>query len=223
MLLGDGSEEMGWRKAEEEAAEHREHRGGGSSVLEKEKKWGMCFFFTHLSLKTHSCSVLVTVSENHLRTSPFFLTLSLLFFIQCSSILHGFCKTKHGNWLDLRGKDGFGREKDGFVGFESEEEREERFRGGVAMAYGEKRRRNKVKDLWVCEDLRWGNDCIGEREREIGLWVCQFLLLSFFLFFFITMSCLQVDIFFSIDSVFILVDYFHIDWLFWCNMLELIY
>jgi hypothetical protein len=64
------------------------------------------------------------------------------------------CKTKHGNWLDLRGKDGFGREEDGFVGFESEEEREERFRGGVAMVYGEKRRRNKVKDLWVCEDLR---------------------------------------------------------------------
>jgi hypothetical protein len=25
---------------------------------------------------------------------------------------------------------------------------------GAAMVYGEKRRRNKVKDLWVCEDLR---------------------------------------------------------------------
>jgi hypothetical protein len=48
-------------------------------------------------------------------------------------------------------KDGFGREKDGFVGFEREEER---FRVGLAMVYGEKRRRNKVKDLWVCEDLR---------------------------------------------------------------------
>ena len=116
-------------------------------MLEKEKKWGMCFFFTHLSLKLIVLLSWFTVSENHLRTSPFFLTLSLLFFIQCSSILHGFCKTKHGNWLDLRGKDGFGREKDGFVGFESEEEREERFRGGVAMVYGEKRRRNKVKDL----------------------------------------------------------------------------
>jgi hypothetical protein len=51
-------------------------------------------------------------------------------------------------------KDGFGKEKDGFVGFEREEEREERFRVGAAMVYGEKRRRNKVKDLWVCEDLR---------------------------------------------------------------------
>ena len=32
--------------------------------------------------------------------------------------------------------------------------REERFRGGVAMVYGGKRKRNRVKDLWVCEDLR---------------------------------------------------------------------
>ena len=32
--------------------------------------------------------------------------------------------------------------------------REERFRGGAAMVYGEKRKRNRVKDLWVCEDLR---------------------------------------------------------------------
>jgi hypothetical protein len=38
--------------------------------------------------------------------------------------------------------------------FEREEEREERFRVGAAMVYGEKRRRNKVKDLRVCEDLR---------------------------------------------------------------------
>jgi hypothetical protein len=50
-------------------------------------------------------------------------------------------------------KDGFGREKDEFVGFERERE-EERFRVGAAMVYGQKRRRNKVKDLWVCEDLR---------------------------------------------------------------------
>ena len=39
--------------------------------------------------------------------------------------------------------------KDGFVGFEREGERDERFRVGAAMVYGEKRRRNKVKDLWV--------------------------------------------------------------------------
>jgi hypothetical protein len=25
---------------------------------------------------------------------------------------------------------------------------------GLAIVYGEKRRRNKVKNLWVCEDLR---------------------------------------------------------------------
>ena len=44
--------------------------------------------------------------------------------------------------------------------------REERFRGGAAMVYGEKRKRNRVKDLWVCEDLRRGNDGFGERVRD---------------------------------------------------------
>jgi hypothetical protein len=115
-------------------------------VLEKEKKWGMCFFFTHLSLKPIALLSWFTVSEYHLRTSPFFLILSFFLFNVLPYYMD-FCKTKHGNWLDLGGKDGF-------VGFESEEEREERFRGGAAMVYGEKRRRNKVKDLWVYLDLR---------------------------------------------------------------------
>jgi hypothetical protein len=112
------------------------------------------------------------VSINHLNISPFFLTPSFfLFNVLNFSVFHGFCNTKHGNWLDLRVKDSFGREKDGFVAFEREEEREERFRVGAAMVYGEKRRRNKVKDLWVCEDLRRGNNGFGERERDgfVGL------------------------------------------------------
>ncbi len=168
-------------------------RGGGAPRAPRTRKLGAWkreemgyVFLFHPSLsQTHSSSVLVyslwIPPENFTILSH-----TKLFFIQCSSILHGFCKTKHGNWLDLGGKDGF-------VGFESEEEREERFRGGAAMVYGEKRRRNKVKDLWVYLDLRWGNDGFGGREREM---VCAFVKSFLFFIFFLTMSCLQVDIFF---------------------------